>query len=982
MDGRSKVITHTIERAIFDLLQFDDAQLTNIDYEDYRSRIAEILIENQLGDSNLSQEQVDLLQKELNRVKNKTGIIEIKIKSARVNRTNTLPRINAEVSSRKDEPGQKVENVTIDHQVDEGILVFLKLKAGTKINAKTYFDAIKTTLASYRLVNTKLPFETQQLLEGELKRVWRIKDKETKTFNLKETKTKVSGDKNPPGTSNVSEPKTSAIIKSPVSKLSTERLRYEPKIEEVDVKDVTKKTRVIRTPQKTCCERIGEKLDSIISTLTEINNFETNRSEKERRTREKRSRQDRENQMESNSFKGIGKALSAITKPFQSIWDMILNYITNIILGKVFIKLLEWIADPDNQSKIKTIIEFLSDKWPILAALYLRFGTGFGRAIGSLSKILIAGSLKLTKAVLPRLLSFIGKRGAAAKVGNFLGTKGKLIGAGLQLATTAAVTIGTAKFLGDVTGKNESQQERTPPTQKYSGGGNVALLKFSNGGLNDLFGSMNNAPSSGMVKGPGGPKDDKVPAMLSDGEFVMSAGAVKKYGVETLESMNAAGGGTNVPQIANGITYAAGGGFVQTVSKHLKHDEALSSLSKGQNDYIKPGGKSVISGKAWNTISPQTNIHSYIDSVGQPTIGWGSTYYDSILNGTKPVKPGDTITKSKADNILNTNIMNLGKVYSKKIPTWNKMSDNQRAGVTLVGYNAPYGPIGAYRNLTSALTKGDMVSAATHVQRGGPSPSRIALERKLILSGPKDLSRSIAPQKPKETNSPPKNNNSFFGINFNPNFFKFQHGGKVTPIANNISENNDIRNMMGGMITPNEESSKKYQGGGMITPNEESSKKYQGGGMIKENSGSDYSPDGKKLGGSDRQYFSYFAQPGESRYIFTKKATEKGAIDYANVIQSMLDGNSNASKKGYDTNKLSPTNSSSPVRFSSGPKMRSPVTPLTRSTSKPKIIDLGKVSGQNRKSSVNVPSKSKPPSFSPLHPKGTSVAQSTLGVRK
>ena len=41
----------------------------------------------------------------------------------------------------------------------------------------------------------------------------------------------------------------------------------------------------------------------------------------------------------------------------------------------------------------------------------------------------------------------------------------------------------------------------------------------------------------------------------------MSAGAVQKYGVDTLEAMNAAGGGTNKPKIISGTTYAAGGGL-------------------------------------------------------------------------------------------------------------------------------------------------------------------------------------------------------------------------------------------------------------------------------------------------------------------------------------------------------------------------------------------------------------------------------------
>ncbi len=55
---------------------------------------------------------------------------------------------------------------------------------------------------------------------------------------------------------------------------------------------------------------------------------------------------------------------------------------------------------------------------------------------------------------------------------------------------------------------------------------------------------------------------DKVPAKLTEGEFVMSTGAVEKYGLDTLESMNAAGGGTNIPKILGSTTYAEGGGRI------------------------------------------------------------------------------------------------------------------------------------------------------------------------------------------------------------------------------------------------------------------------------------------------------------------------------------------------------------------------------------------------------------------------------------
>lgn len=43
--------------------------------------------------------------------------------------------------------------------------------------------------------------------------------------------------------------------------------------------------------------------------------------------------------------------------------------------------------------------------------------------------------------------------------------------------------------------------------------------------------------SGGKVRGPGGPTEDKIPAMLSDGEYVLPADTVKKVGVQNLDAL-------------------------------------------------------------------------------------------------------------------------------------------------------------------------------------------------------------------------------------------------------------------------------------------------------------------------------------------------------------------------------------------------------------------------------------------------------------
>ena len=44
--------------------------------------------------------------------------------------------------------------------------------------------------------------------------------------------------------------------------------------------------------------------------------------------------------------------------------------------------------------------------------------------------------------------------------------------------------------------------------------------------------------SGGYISGPGGPTDDRIPAMLSHGEYVVKADSVKKYGRGTLDAIN------------------------------------------------------------------------------------------------------------------------------------------------------------------------------------------------------------------------------------------------------------------------------------------------------------------------------------------------------------------------------------------------------------------------------------------------------------
>ena len=253
-------------------------------------------------------------------------------------------------------------------------------------------------------------------------------------------------------------------------------------------------------------------------------------------------------------FEGLKSDAEKVISPVKSILDKIIDFFVTVFLGRVVYKLLEWFGDKKNADKVRAIGRFLGDHWPKLLALYLVFGNAFGRFALGLTKVVAKGAVGLLAKIL-----LLSKAQKLRGLGRFLGGRGGKVLAG-AVATTAIVTGGLALSEG-LKGSDEPKPE--PEVQGYSGGGFVMpkFPAFKGGGFNfkGMLGGMGDM-FGGFVSGEKGV--DKIPAMLSDGEFVMSAGAVQKYGVDTLEGMNAAGGGTNKPKMISGTTYAAGGGAI------------------------------------------------------------------------------------------------------------------------------------------------------------------------------------------------------------------------------------------------------------------------------------------------------------------------------------------------------------------------------------------------------------------------------------
>ena len=402
--------------------------------------------------------------------------------------------------------------------IDPRILRLIGLDDVFDLDYDTYLTLLKEAMVKGRMTTTTIPTEEIMLLTEEYKRVKSKKDQgrfkverkkiSTGSFGVGKIKGLIA-----PGNQKALPP-ASAISKSPTIN----------KVEE----DIA---------------AIAKSMNSIAEILSGQKKLNEDAAAYEKRKAEQDKRALAESKLEKR-FEALKKATEKILAPVKSILDKIINFLVTVFLGRVVYKLIEWFGDPKNADKVRAITRFLGDHWPKLLALYLTFGTSLGRFALGLTRAVARGAVKLLAkiAMLAAAKKMRGARGVARFLG---GGKGKLLAN--VVGTTAAVG-GSYALTQGLMGGGEEQK-----TQGLTGGGFV-IPRFSGGGFN--FGNV----FSGFVSGQKGV--DKVPAMLSDGEFVMSRGAVQKYGVDTLEAMNAAGGGTNKPKIMDGTTYAAGGGLI------------------------------------------------------------------------------------------------------------------------------------------------------------------------------------------------------------------------------------------------------------------------------------------------------------------------------------------------------------------------------------------------------------------------------------
>jgi len=321
-------------------------------------------------------------------------------------------------------------------------------------------------------------------------------------------------------------------------------------------------------------------IDSILEVIKKDQKFEEKQANKEKKKEEREKRSVSESKLEKKD-NVLLKTAKKVLAPVKSIFDKIIEFFTTIFLGRALMKLLDWFGDKDNGRKIESIIKFLGDWWPAILGGFLLFGTGLGGLISSTAGLLTMFTPKILKllknpivlgaglfaagALIPKMFPQTVEDDADKQANQAVDEKGKeQASADIRAQNENRGVLGSVSdFFTGAGQEREEQSQRieTGQEKRYGFFGEVKEPpKEMNGGGKVSIDQPKEMNGGGKVRGKTG--IDKVPAMLTNGEFVMSTGAVQKYGLDTMMSMNAAGGGTNKPKVMQGTMYANEGGPV------------------------------------------------------------------------------------------------------------------------------------------------------------------------------------------------------------------------------------------------------------------------------------------------------------------------------------------------------------------------------------------------------------------------------------
>jgi len=756
----------------------------------------------------------------------------------------------------------------VKESIDERILRLLGLEDVFDLDYDTYLTLLKEEMVKSRMTQSKIPTEEIELLTNEYKRVKSKKGR----FEVKK-KTKITADK--------------LGVKRQTIKISKQKMlpgALLPNDSIVDKKnllgggDLEKNVAIIKSSIDSIYNILGDQLLILVRGIDE-----------ERKRRESESRSSREKGLEKR-FEVLKKVADKLLSPIKSILSSIIDFFVKMILGRALMKLIDWLADPKNKGKIHSIFRFLKDFWPALLGAYIIFGTSLGRfASGLIAKIGLM-LLRLTRFAIPGLLKFIARN---------------------PIVGGAALAVGSLIAANEITGQRKAAPVQAENKIKAQTGKGIGVQGV--GGVGDMgattpYGLLQGAAQGGLMRHfvfggsvSGNKGVDKIPAMLSDGEFVMSRGAVSKFGVPFLETLNAAGGGNNRPKIMGGVPHAAGGGLIGNSSGFVgKEKEAY--------DYLLQNGKSLglkphhVAGIVGNLSLESMGVNPSQKQLGGGP-GRGIAQWETHRDGNGRWDLGEKWWKSKGnkDSLLG-NLRGQLDYLLYELKTGNPLPDGSPS--------VPYGS----QTLPTLLKAKDVTSATQAFLSAYEAPDMSAAHVGQRIANAQRIGNSVNTVKP-QTSTIAESKQS------KPNFLQ-----NLGNIANNL---------LG--ITPAIAKPRKKQSGGLINA-----------GKIGENTG-------VNIPGATADRQGILVQPGE--YVIPKLAVDKLGTDSLDRIVASLDPNSSAARIGKKSSNMRigvnpPVQNQPKVIYTSSMPSAGSNQPIARKTQHVPRVDAQHPSGTRSRKTI------------------------------
>lgn len=808
---------------------------------------------------------------------------------------------------KKTSPPGALTKYSKTEDVDSRILELLGLEYTFDLDYDDYANLLKEKLIEVSRGTEDFSTEDAMLLREELKKA---RENEGKgTFKVKK---KISKDSFT--NFNVGRPKKdTAQTRKPAYGLLQGKKIAEKSQRVNDLKEEKKER---KQSDNQILKSISKSLDRIIGILSKQLKFDKDQAEKQRKLEESGKRKDKENKMESAFSKGlkaVAKVASKVFDPLKDFFGKIIRFFIFVFLGKAFQKFIKWYEKGDNKKKLENVGRLLKTFLPAILA-GLAFLSPLGGIIAKAISVISFGVGKLV-AVIPKLLKFASANPKTAAA---------LAAAGGAIALGARV-----KSEMDEDLKNQQTPTPSDPKKPQSTVNSRFDMESDQGYINDKpvsldeYNSFKNMDDSEKVqkygtsmKGGGevpgsGPNKDTVPAMLAPGEFVMSRGAVQRYGSDTLASMNAAGGGTNIPMISNGVTYAKSGGYMGGEGKE-------ESKIQPPRESLKPEhiGKGLDINKRHAELMKSTNPNKISD--------YDAKHGQGAYSAKLKEKLGNIYSSPQSSTPVQTAIKPTGKVVGREnlpaatIARLEKI-DAQKAGSTQpsMQYTKNGRKISAkkfnrVKGMMGAAKKGGAKGVLNH-----------------MISGAKGMIGGMFGKLQGAINNPKGFIKSMGGTVVDGNVGKptAQEQRDINTLAAKKAKLQQSQQSLMGLKSPKKSVQDdplfaEYQqafdnpnhplhekvAGDLFTDKDpirfEEFKKLMGqqsqqthNGLVKENTGMDIPG-----GGTDRQRID--VQPGE--FLFTKETVEKaGGPNKLNRIVADLDSNSTPAKMGLRNKDIS-----------------------------------------------------------------------------